>query len=202
MTAPYSIGSVVLPPLIARFLRDHPAITINLHLDDRRLDLLAERFDVALRGGELEDAGLITRALAPVELVVCAAPDYLVRRGEPATPADLSQHDCLDFADSSTPGVWRFETAEGLVGVPVTGALRANSGTALRQAALAGTGIIMQPRLLVREPLEAGLLRPLLPGHHPQSRPLQLLTHPDRTCLPAGRLNKPLGWRGRHDANT
>ena len=184
VTAPHSIGSIVLPPVIARFLRDHPAVCIDLHLDDRRLDLLTEGFDAALRGGELEDVGLVTRALAPLELVVCAAPDYLARRGEPATPVELTSHDCLDFTGSSTPGVWRFETDEGVMDVAVSGPLRANSGATLRQAALAGTGVILQPRVLVGEQIEDGRLKPLLKGYAPQSRPIQLLTHPDRQPTP------------------
>ena len=184
VTAPHSIGSTILPPIIARFLEDHPAVSIELNLDDGRLDLLMESFDVALRGGAMEDTGLITRALAPVELVVCAAPSYLVRRGEPATPLELSEHNCLDFANASTPGVWRFKSGEGWLDVPISGRLRANSGTALRQAALAGSGIILQPRILVRDEIDAGLLLRLLPGDTPLSRPLQLLTHPDRQPAP------------------
>ena len=113
VTAPHSIGTTVLPPIIARFLEDHPAISIELHLDDGRRNLLSERFDVALRGGEMEDTGLITRALGSVELVVCAAPAYLVRRGEPSTPMDLSEHDCLDFAHASTPGVLAVQGGRG-----------------------------------------------------------------------------------------
>lgn len=184
VTAPHSIGATVLPPLIASFLRQHPEVRVDLHLDDGRLDLLAEGFDVAIRSGELEDAGLITRALAPLELVVCAAPDYLARRGEPATPADLASHDCLDFAASSTPGTWHFETADGPVGVAVSGPFRANSGSALRAAALVGAGIVMQPTLVLRDDIASGHLKPLLRTHRPQGRPIQLLTLPDRHPTP------------------
>lgn len=180
VTAPHSIGSTVLPPVIAGFLREHPAMRVDLHLDDGRIDLLAKDFDVAIRVGELEDAALITRALAPLDLVVCAAPDYLARRGEPVTLADLSSHDCLDFAGSSTPGTWHFETAEGTEGAVVSGTLRANSGFALRAAAVAGLGIIMQPKMLLREEIESGCLVVLLKNYRPQSRPVQLLTLPDR----------------------
>ena len=92
VTAPHVIGSTLLPPVIASFLGAHPAVDIDLHLDDRRVDLLAESFDAAVRAGEMEDAALVTRALAPLELVACASPDYLARHGEPVTLADLASH--------------------------------------------------------------------------------------------------------------
>ena len=196
VTAPHSIGSTLLPPVIASFVREHPAIKVDLHLDDGRLDLLANGFDVAIRVGELDDATLITRALAPLELVVCAAPDYLVRRGEPLTLNDLSTHDCLDFAGSSTLGTWHFETAQATADAAVSGQVTANSGFALRAAALAGLGIIMQPRIVLKEELETGRLVSLLGNLRPQSRPVQLLTLPDRHPTP--KLRKFVDTLVRH----
>ena len=184
VTAPHTVGSLILPRVIAQFVEEHPAVSVHLHLDDHRLDLIAGGFDIALRGGKLDDMGLITRALAPVALIVCAAPAYLARRGVPTTPEELSAHDCLDFADSATPGVWRFETAGGLRDVPISGPLRANSGSALREAAIAGMGLILQPELLVRDALGNGQLQRVLADDTPQSRPFQLLTHPDRHPTP------------------
>ena len=180
VTAPHSIGSTMLPPVIAAFVRDQPEVKVELRLDDGRLDLLASGCDVAIRVGDLEDATLITRTLAPLELVVCAAPAYLARKGEPVTPADLSTHDCLDFAGSSTPGIWHFETEAAVV----SGSLQSNGGFALRAAAVAGAGIIMQPRMLVRDDIEAGRLVVVLAEHRPQGRPVQLLTLPDRNPTP------------------
>ena len=184
VTAPHSIGLTVLPPVVSAFLRDFPAVAVDLYLEDKRIDLVAEGFDVALRVGELEDAALVTRTLGPLELVVCASPDYIAHRGEPATPGGLASHDCLDFAASSTPGVWHFEGAEGAISVAVAGPLRANSGLALRAAALAGTGMVMLPRMLLREELETGRLVPLLTGYRAQSRPIQLLTLPGQQPAP------------------
>lgn len=179
VTAPHSIGSTALPPVIARFAADHPAVKIDLHLDDGRVDILADGFDVAIRVGDLEDAALITRALAPLELVVCAASAYLATRAAPVTPADLSAHDCLDFAGSSTPGVWCFEKAEGVEQTVIAGPLRANSAFALRAAALAGLGVVMLPRILLSDDIDTGRLKVLLKRHRPQSRPVQLLTLPN-----------------------
>ena len=183
VTAPHSIGTAVLPPVIVAFLAEHPMVEFDLHLEDRRVDLLTEGFDAAIRSGELEDATLITRALAPLQLVVCAAPNYLRQAGEPLTLTDLASHQCLDFAASATPGVWRFDTASGVVDARRTGRLRAKSGFALRAAALEGLGIIMQPKMLLLDEISSGRLVPLLREYHPQSRSLQLLT-PNRQVTP------------------
>ena len=184
ITAPHSIGSTILPSVIAAFLSENPLVDVHLHLDDRRVDLLGDGFDVAIRSGHVEDAGLITRALAPLELVVCAAPSYIERAGEPISPSDLASHDCLDFAASATPGSWRFEGADGLLDVRIAGRLRTNGGIALKNAALDGLGIILQPEMMVRDEIARGRLVVLLSGHHPESRPIRLLTLPDRKPPP------------------
>ena len=184
VTAPHSIGSTILPPVIAGFLQDHPAVEVDLHLDDRRIDLLPENVDAAIRVGELEDTSLMTRALAPLELVVCAAPSYLARRGEPNTLAELASHDCLDFEGSSNPGIWCFDTNEGPAEISVAGPFRANGGYALRTAALGSLGIIMLPKVILESDIRFGRLLPLLEDYHPQSRPVQLLTLPDRYPTP------------------
>lgn len=188
MTAPHSIGSTILPPIIARFASDHPTLAVDLHLDDGRLDLLADGFDVAIRVGNLQDATLITRALAPLELVLCAAPAYLTNRERPETLADLASHSCLDFAGSSNPGTWCFDAADGVQEIAVRGPFRANSGYALRSAAIVGLGIVLLPRLLLDQDIASGRLVVLLDRWHPQSRPVQLLSLPDRHPTPKLRL--------------
>ena len=184
VTAPLSIGSTILPVIISRFLNDYPDIEVDLHLENERADLLPDGFDAAIRVGELDDTGLVTRALKPLELVVCAAPEYIERRGEPDQPAALASHDCLVFSAASSPHVWRFETPTGVVIVPVRGKLKANNGLALREAAMAGAGIILQPRLLVDEEVRRGTLKTLLPSFTPQARPVQVLTLPGQQPTP------------------
>lgn len=203
VTAPQSIGSTVLPPVIAAFIREHPAVNVDLHLDDGRLDLLSSGCDVALRVGNLEDATLITRTLAPLELVVCAAPSYLKRRGEPTNLADLTSHDCLDFVGSSTPSIWHFETEDGTQSITVSGPMRANSGFALRAAAVDGLGIVMTPEIQVREEIRRKRLMILLPQFRPQCRPVQLLTLPDRNPPPKLRafINRVVGDLGANSSS-
>lgn len=183
VTAPMALGTTVLPAAITRYVRQNVGMKVDLVLRDDRLDLLTERMDIALRIGALADSTLVQRALPPVPLVPCAAPDYLARRGEPATPVELVEHDCLDFSTNGS-GVWRFRTGDGLQPVPISGPVRANSGQALRLFALAGLGIAMPPRPLVKRDLDDGVLREVLPGHTPEPLPLHLLALPGRMDTP------------------
>ena len=183
VTAPNVLGATILPAAITRYVRENAGMKVDLVLDDNRLDLLTERMDLALRIGPLANSSMVQRALPPVPLVPCAAPEYLARRGPPARPIDLAQHDCLDFFTTG-PSVWRFRTPDGLVPVPITGPIRANSGQALRMFALDGLGIAMPPWPLVRRDLEKGALCEVLRGYAPEPLPLHLLALPGRMDNP------------------
>ena len=177
VTAPMALGTTVLPAAITRYVRQNVGMKVDLVLGDDRLDLLTERMDIALRIGALADSTMVQRALPSVPLVPCASPDYLARRGVPATPAELAEHDCLDFFTTG-PSVWRFQTPAGLEPVPISGPVRANSGQALRMFALDGLGIAMPPWPLVKRDLEVGALCEVLKGYAPEPLPLHLLTLP------------------------
>jgi DNA-binding transcriptional LysR family regulator len=112
VSSPSLLGRMRLSPMLPTFLAEQTQVSIDLMLVDRPVRLAEERIDVALRVGPLEDSGLVARKLDDVQLVVCAAPDYLRRRGEPATPDDLIEQDCLGFSD--VPGVaeWSFQAAQ------------------------------------------------------------------------------------------
>ena len=183
VTAPTVLGATVLPAAIARYVRQNAGMKVDLVLDDDRLDLLTERLDIALRIGPLADSSMVQRALPPVPLVLCAAPDYLARRGRPATPIDLADHDCLDFFTTG-PSVWRLRTPDGMQPVPISGPVRANSGQALRKFALDGLGIAMPPWPLVKRDLEEGALCEVLRGYTPEPLPLHLLALPGRMDAP------------------
>src|SRR6202035_2008154 len=109
VSSPSLLGRMRLSPILPIFLAEQTQVSIDLMLVDRPIRLAEEGIDVALRVGPLEDSGLIVRKLDDIQLVVCAAPKYLRRRGEPATPDDLVEQDCLAFGD--VPGVaeWSFQ---------------------------------------------------------------------------------------------
>ena len=183
VTAPMVLGTTVLPASIARYVRQNAGMKVDLVLCDDRIDLLTERMDIALRFGALADSTMMQRALPPVPLVLCASPDYLARRGVPASPAELTDHDCLDFSTNGS-SAWRFRTEAGLQPVPISGPVRANSGQALRTFALDGLGIAMPPWPLVRRDLEEGALCVVLPDYPPEPLSLHLLALPGRLATP------------------
>lgn len=159
VSAPVSLGISHLGIPITRFLEHHPEVRLDLGLNDRAVDLIEEGVDLALRIGVLQDSATLTaRRLAPIRLALCAAPAYLARQGRPATPSDLERHACLGYAYWASPRHWQF----GDIPVRIEGPLQANNGDLLRQAALAGLGIILQPTFLVGQDLRAGHLEALL----------------------------------------
>ena len=139
----------------------HPQVTLGLEFSDSVVDVIAEGYDVAFRAGTLPDSGLRARALAPYRMVACAAPAYLAAHGEPRTPAELAQHECLGFSHGSPREVCCSEGPQGREDVAIRGALSANVGQALRVAALAGD-------------LQAGRL----PGYAVPALPVHLVTAP------------------------
>lgn len=159
VSAPAAFGALHLGELIAEFHRLHPEVTVELGLNDRYVDLLEERWDMAMRIGKLADSSLIARKLADARLNICASPAYLAARGTPRTPADLIGHDCLGYTLSSLTGTshWGFG-ADGDIRQPVRGSLHANNGEVLVQAALAGQGLVYGPRFLSSREVADGRL--------------------------------------------
>ncbi|NIP72167.1 MAG: LysR family transcriptional regulator [Gammaproteobacteria bacterium] len=163
VAAPVSFGLLHLAPAISDFARVHPQVEFDLDFDDRQVDLLQEGFDAAIRIARLSDSSLIARRLATVHNVVCASPAYLARCGEPRRPGELTQHACLVYANAPEPKVWRHRGPDGKEGsVRVHPHLQANNGDFLREAAIAGQGIIMGPTFIVYRAVEQGLLVPVL----------------------------------------
>jgi len=166
LTCSYSMAEQTVAPAIAAFVERHPAVKFELIVSDRIVDLIEEGFDLAIRVGSVGSDRLVARRLGSMQLVLCAAPAYLERQGAPASPADLPRYNALTYAYSASPRVWRFTDAAGTPhDVRVTGNLHANSGDALRAAAIAGLGILYEPDFLVGSALRAGQLVRLLPDY-------------------------------------
>lgn len=159
MNVPVSFGIRFVAPLVPEFSRRHPDVKVELGLSDAHVDLIAGRWDLAIRIGHLADSPLQTRRLGNSPMLICAAPDYLDRRGVPRQVAELTQHNCLSYSLSSMQNrkVWTFG-AKGEVRVNVSGDLLANNGDALLAAAVAGQGIIYQPHFIVGDALKRGEL--------------------------------------------
>lgn len=154
---PVAFGARYIAPLIPAFSERHPALRIELGLNDTVVDLLDGGWDMAVRIGRLHDSPLRARKLGDCPELVCGAPRYLNRRGVPRSVADLAQHNCLGYTLSSWAGgrEWAF-APDGRIRIPVHGDLSANNGEALLAAAIAGQGLIYQPLFMVAEALERG----------------------------------------------
>jgi DNA-binding transcriptional LysR family regulator len=181
ISAPISFGVARLAPALAEFSAAHPAVEVELSLSDARADPVGDGFDAAFRVGPLPDSGLIARTLAPYRMVVCAAPAYLAAHGAPATPQDLAAHACLGLTHWGMRHAWRFDGPDGGIQVPIRYRLRIDNGPALRAAALAGAGIILQPDALVGSDVAEGRLVRLFPDYDLPARPFYLVYPPDRT---------------------
>lgn len=162
VNGPVILGERHLAPLLPPFLDRHPAVRIELSLSDAFVNLLAERFDVALRVGPLADSTLVRSRVGSAASLVVAAPSYLARAGRPAHPRDLARHSCLRFSHVPAAREWRFRGPRGEVPVRVAGNLEVNHGGAMREAAIAGAGIARLPDFLVADALRVGQLVSLL----------------------------------------
>jgi DNA-binding transcriptional LysR family regulator len=162
VSAPMSFGVSHLAPLLPGFMQAHPRIEVELLMDDRRVDLVEEGVDLAIRIGQLDDSQLVARRLASVHFICAAAERYLATRRPVAVPGDLAGHNCLRYSLNRQPSEWRFECDGESVSVKVKGTLTANNGEALKEAAVRGLGIVYQPAFIVGADVEAGRLRPLL----------------------------------------
>jgi DNA-binding transcriptional LysR family regulator len=159
VNAPVSFGVRELAPLMADFARLHPALTVDMGLSDRVVDLVEEGWDVAVRIGRIQDQSLIARKLARCRLLVAGSPAYLAERGTPRIVAELSSHNCLGYTLSSSlgPHRWSFGV-DGAITVPIRGNLQASNGDALVMAAVAGQGLVCEPTFLIGDDLRAGRL--------------------------------------------
>ena len=183
INAPMSFGILHLAPALPAFQARHPELAVELILNDRRVDLIEEGFDVGLRIGGLPSSSLIARRLAGSRPAVCASPDYLARNGRPETPEDLRNHHCLLYSYLDPPKLWRFQSAGGARRVTVEGPLETNNGEALLQAALAGLGITRLPSFIVGPALCDGRLIELLKDWQDPREPAIYVVYPERRHL-------------------
>lgn len=183
ISAPVTFGTEALMPVLSGYLDRYPDVSVDLVLNDRVVDLLEEGFEAAVRIGPLPDSDLIARPLSPYQLMVCASPAYLARRGTPQKPSDLSGHECVAFSPAALTE-WKLTGDEGVCRVPVSGRLQVNNGQALRVAALHGLGIVLQPSFQLAGDVRAGRLVQLFTDYALPSRPMHVVYPPNRYRSP------------------
>lgn len=163
VSAPMTVTLTRLSYAIPDFLRRYPRLQLDLHLDDRRVDIVREGFDLAIRGSDqLEDSSLIARLLTTMPHVLCAAPGYFEKHGRPHTPADLNDLEHIRFSLSGHADVWKFEQGERKERVAVNARYSVSSSLAVRDALRAGFGVSLIPLPYVEEDLRTGQLQAVL----------------------------------------
>lgn len=151
-----------IAPILPDFLDRYPDVRVRISMTPEEIDLIDAGLDLAIRIGHLDDSSLIARKLGQSHSLLCASPSYLAIHGTPTHPSELSTHNCLSFRVRPGKNHWRFHLSEELVDVPISGCLNANSLSFLRSMAVAGRGIIMVPKWMVRDDLKQGHLVPVL----------------------------------------
>lgn len=185
VTAPTFYGAEILSRHLSEFQTQYPDISLDLILDNRLVDLVNERIDVAVRMSAPRDSSLVMRKLAEIPMITCASPAYVAKHGRPETPADLRAHNCLIYALSARPNEWVFRSAAGRrFVVDVRGNLRTNDDHTMRRAALDGLGILRMPRLFLEDAIQRGELVSLWADTWATSVTLALV-YPSRQALPA-----------------
>jgi DNA-binding transcriptional LysR family regulator len=178
---PLTFGIKHMCKPIADFVAMHPDVSFDLDLNDRRVDLVQEGLDVALRIGRLRDSSMIARRLFGVRSVVCASPAYLDRHGEPETPDELARHDCLVYSNLPEPDLWVCHDADGRrVRTRVKVLMKSSSGDFLCSSAENGLGIAVQPTFIVGDSIRRGDLVPILTGYRWPESPAYAVYPPTR----------------------
>ncbi|MDR2852883.1 MAG: LysR family transcriptional regulator [Burkholderiaceae bacterium] len=177
---PVDFTAGYLTPLIAEFARLYPGIAFDLDLSPRRVDLVSEPFDVAIRIGPIQDSPLIARTLITLTPGLYASPGYLERAGQPRQPAELERHQCLNISGVDR---WTLQRGKKSVTVPVSGRFRLNNVGMIRHLATLDMGLILLPEQVVADALSSGQLRRVLPGWHGAPIPVVALT--ETRLLPA-----------------
>lgn len=163
LAAPLSFGMRYLGQWLAELHIRQPLLQVDLALSDRQVDLVEDGFDLALRiSTQALGGGLIARELGRIDMVLCASPSYLAANPEPLTTQALAGHTCLLYGQEKTEAQWFFTQDGTSIAANISGPLVANNGDVLVKAAVAGMGIIYQPRFLLEGELARGELLPLL----------------------------------------
>ncbi|MCX7212797.1 MAG: LysR family transcriptional regulator [Burkholderiales bacterium] len=190
LTSTVSWGQRVLTKKLPEFIRLHPGVEVELHLNDRMADLAFERMDLAIRWSASPSPDLLTTPLATINWTLAASPAYLSSAGMPQKPTDLADHECLCFWREPSDNLWTLDDGQNSLQVRVHGRYHVDHPEAVVDAAVAGLGVALLPDYLCQEALEQGSLSRVLPNWTPRTRFGTLITAvapPDRMRLSRNR---------------
>ena len=176
INAPMTFGTMHLAPVVADFLVKYPDLQVQLTLNDRVIDPIEEGLDLTVRIAKPQvSSSLIVHTLAPVSLILCAAPSYLTAQGTPQHPEELRQHSCLHYGHIATENHWELSNGEEVITIPIQGVLCSNNGEVLRDATLRGLGIALLPEFMIADELKQDSLQTILTGYQPAELSLQVI---------------------------
>ncbi|WP_313621080.1 LysR family transcriptional regulator [Achromobacter sp.] len=178
--APILFGPDFLVPIIAKYMSAYPQVQVDLQLTDSFSDLSSEGLDLVVRIADLPDSGLQGRRLGTLRRVVFGARSYFERRGRPAHPSELRQHDCIVRTVDQRPGQWAFQIGGKPRAVGVQGSFRTNTMAAVYSAVSAGLGIGYSPMWQIRHLLDTGLVETVLEDFEPKPVPIHALWQENR----------------------
>lgn len=162
LALPVSFGLLRIGPAITSFLKNHPDVSVDIDFSDRKVDLIAEGFDLAIRIGNMPDSSLIARKIAPIDFCAAASPEYLHKHGKPSNVEELKKHAELRYGLRDRKS-WQYTDSTGTTGeFELASTIRATSGEFLRDTAIAGHGIVFLPRFIVEDAFASGVLIEIL----------------------------------------
>lgn len=183
ITAPVEMGSSVLPPLVSAYVAKYPKVRVETILTDRRVDLLAEGVDLAIRAGNLEDSSLIAKKLGSTCFILAASPKYLKARGRPSHPRELLKHQCLQFTALGRDE-WRLTGPNGAYLAQLPGRIVMNNLVGLKKMALQGDGIVNLPCFFAEKDIREGKLERVLPEWRSALSPVHFVYPAQRFVTP------------------
>ena len=174
-----------LAPVLPKFLNAYPDLTVGVSVSDRRIDPIAERFDVVIRVGRLADSDLIAFRLGTVRRIIAASRNYLEAHGEPQTPQELASHNCLLLEGFPGQALWPMRNGDRRYDIRVSGAVKSDNADTLLDMAVAGAGLIRLGDFLGADALANGKLVPVLTDYHfDDPQPISALILPGRQAIP------------------
>lgn len=183
VSAPLSFGISHLANALPDFMAAHADLTVDIDFSDRRVDIVEEGFDLAIRIGRLEDSSLIAKRIAATRRPILASPDYWKRHGTPARPEDLAEHNCLTYTYLNAPNTWVFKDPSDPktpISVRIAGSLTSNNGNILAQAAVQGLGIVLTPTFICADAIRSGALTPALDAFEAEPIGIHAVYPPNR----------------------
>jgi len=184
IATPLTFGIDYLSPVLNEFLNLHPNISLDLDLNDRIVNIMEEKVDLAIRIGILDDSTLVARRLSSSPRVILASPAYLEKHGIPNKPEELSQHMGIEYSYASKTKYWRFQDkGKNWLSVNISSRFKANNGDVLLHAAIDGLGVLISPTFICSDAINKKLLIPILTNYK-LAHDIIYVLYPQQNYLP------------------